>query len=152
MDWPPVMPLAGGERRVGGEDLEGQRLHGIGGEDRRGLVEGAVGGGPAPAQVVVVHRRQVVVDQRECVHELDGGGRRVEPRRVDAEGLAGGVDEQWPDPLAAAEHRVAHGLVEAGRGDLGGRQAAVEELLDAGDVLLGLGTERHGGGFLRREA
>ena len=45
------------------------------------LAEDLVAGRPAAAQVVVVHRRQVVVDQRIGVDHLDGAGRRQ--RRLD---------------------------------------------------------------------
>jgi hypothetical protein len=45
---------------------------------------------PAAAQVVVVHRRQVVVDQRVGVDELEGTGGREERLRIEAEGTAAG--------------------------------------------------------------
>ena len=67
--------------------------------------------GLAAAQVVVVHARQVVVDQRVRVHHLDGGS--GDP------GGAGGVDpeqarhlhhQEAAHPLAATQGGVAHGL------------------------------------------
>ena len=58
------------------EHLEGQRQQGVAGQDRRRLAEHLVAGRPAAAQVVVVHRRQVVVDQRVGVDHLDGTGGR----------------------------------------------------------------------------
>ncbi len=69
-----------GEARVlaGGEHLEGQSLQRIAGEDRQRLVEGAVHRRTAAAQVVVVHRRQVIVDQRVGVDHLQRGGGGVE--------------------------------------------------------------------------
>jgi len=48
---------------VTGENLEREHLQRVAGEYRRGLVERLVAGGTAPAQVVVVHRRQVVVHE-----------------------------------------------------------------------------------------
>ena len=42
-------------------------------------VERPVDRGPAPAQVVVVHARQIVVDQRVGVHHLDRGGEPAMP-------------------------------------------------------------------------
>ena len=42
------------------QQLEGQRQQRIAGENGAGLVEGHVAGGFSPAQVVVVHRRQIV--------------------------------------------------------------------------------------------
>ena len=40
-------------------------------EDRRRLVEFDVGSGASAPQIVVVHRRQIVVNQRICVNHLD---------------------------------------------------------------------------------
>jgi hypothetical protein len=94
----------------GREDFERQRQQRVPGEDRRRLVEGAVDGRPAAAQVVVVHRRQVVVNQRIAVPAFD---RRPDPPRavaLGAEGARGLDDQERPQPLAAAENGVAHRL------------------------------------------
>ena len=56
-------------KRLGQQDITGQ--HG------RGLAKCLVAGGLAPAQVVVVHAGQVVVDQRIAVQHLHGGGKLV---------------------------------------------------------------------------
>ena len=45
-------------------------------QDRHVLAEGHVTGGLPAAELVVVHRRQVVVDQRVGVDHLDGGSER----------------------------------------------------------------------------
>ena len=96
-----------------GEYLESQRLQRVAGENRRRFVEGAVGRwAPAP-QVVVVHRRQIVVDQRIGVNAFDRDacaprtlvGASKRPRRLDS--------EEGPEPLAAAERRIAHRRDEA---------------------------------------
>ena len=53
-------------------------------QDGRGLVKRLVTGRPAPPQVVVVHRRQVIVDQRIRVNQLQSTGRahrRLRDRR-----------------------------------------------------------------------
>ena len=79
-------------------------------QDRRRLVEGAVDGRPAAAQVVVVHRRQVVVDQRIAMQAFD---RRPDPPRAVAFGAEGARrldDQERPQPFAAAENGVAHRL------------------------------------------
>ena len=56
-----------------GDDLEGQLVEAVAGEHRRRFVEGAVHGRLAAPQVVVVHARQIVVDQRIDVDRLDRG-------------------------------------------------------------------------------
>ena len=50
---------------------EGERLERISGEDGSRLVKGLVTGRPSAAQVIVVHRRQVVMDQGVGVQRLD---------------------------------------------------------------------------------
>ena len=60
--------------RVGpgiGQDLEGERLQSVARQNGGGFVEGAVGGRLSPPQIVIVHRRQVVMDQRIGVHAFD---------------------------------------------------------------------------------
>ena len=64
-------------------------------------------------QVVVVHRRQIVVDERIGVDAFDRRARAhrtvvgapKRPRRLDG--------QERPQPLAAAERRIAHRLDEA---------------------------------------
>ena len=121
----------------GGEQPEGVGEQGVAGQDGGGVVIGPVHRRAAAAQVVVVHGRQVVVDQRIAVDHFDseagsngGGGRDAE----DAGGLA---DEQGPQALAAVEAAVAHGGDEplgrdAGAGQGLGSEQRVECALDVG--------------------
>ena len=69
-------------------------------------------GGFSTAEVVVVHAREVVVDERHGVDHLDGAGGGEGGFLVAAYELAGGDAEQGADPLAAGEEGVAHGLVD----------------------------------------
>ena len=62
------------ERAVDGEHFERERLQSIAGEDRGRLVELPVRRRAAAPQIVVVHRRQIVVHERVGVDQLDGGG------------------------------------------------------------------------------
>ena len=113
---------------VGSQDLERERLHRVAGEHRLGDAEAHVHGRLAAAQDVVVHARQVVVDERVGVDQLDraGGAQRGRARAVHRVG--GGEDEQRAQALAAVEDGIAHGLAEAGR-RVGGN-AGVERRLD----------------------
>ena len=72
----------GRQARMRRQQLEGQHLQRIAGQDRRRFVERLVAGRPAAAQVVVVHGRQVVVHQRVAVNQLDGAGRGVDAARA----------------------------------------------------------------------
>ena len=70
-------------------------------------------------QIVIVHARQIVVDQRIDVDRLD---RRADPQRplgIDGEQLRGGAGQQRAQPLAAADRGMAHRLVEAVAGVAG---------------------------------
>ena len=126
---------------VGGrQHLEGQRLHGVAGEHRLGDAEADVHGRLAAAQDVVVHARQVVVDERIGVDQLDRAGRAQRRRALAVHGVGGGQHEQRPQPLAAVEDGVAHRLAEAGRRV--GRNAGVERRLDGVELGQRPGVER----------
>ncbi len=56
---------------VAGDDVEGEGQQRVTGEDRGGIIIGFVEGGPAAAQIAVVHRRQVLVDQRIAVDAFE---------------------------------------------------------------------------------
>ena len=62
------------------------------------------------AKIVVIHGRQVVVQQRVGVNELDSAGRCQGVFEITAEAGAGGADEHGSDAFAAGERRVAHGV------------------------------------------
>ena len=62
----------GGRRVEPGQNFEGAGLQRVSGEDGNGFAEGHVAGGLAAAQVVVVERGQIVVDERIGVKHFDG--------------------------------------------------------------------------------
>ena len=62
-------------RRRVGQDLEGQRLQRVAGQNGGGLVEGHVHRRPVAAQIVVVHGREIVMDEGIAVQEFDGRSR-----------------------------------------------------------------------------
>ena len=93
--------------------LERERQQGVAGENGGGFVIGAVDGRLAAAQIVVVHAGEIVVDERVDVDALD---REAGPDRAlpgDPEQAGGGDGEERSKPLAAADGRVAHRLIEA---------------------------------------
>src|SRR5262249_771912 len=126
-----------------GHQVEGPGQERVAGQDRDRLAEHLVRGRLAAPEVVVVHRRQVVVDERVRVDHLDGAGEGQELLRLSAHRLARGEDEHRPDPLAAGEEAVAHGPVD-GRGPraLGG-QGEGEGVLDDQAALLERVRRRH---------
>jgi hypothetical protein len=106
--------LGGGGNLValGRQQLEGQRLQRVAGQQRIGLAELHVHRGLAAAQHVVVHAGQVVVHQRIGVDQFGGAGRAQRRGLVAADRFAGGQHQQRPQPLAAVEHGIAHGVAQ----------------------------------------
>ena len=96
-------------------EREAQRLgeERVAGEQRDALAERDVRARPSAALVVVVQRGQVVVDERERVHQLERGGSGE--RRLDAtrRRLRHREAEDGPDALAARLERVAERLFES---------------------------------------
>jgi len=93
--WPPAVPTVPaaregdelGARRVGvrcrrGQQFECQRQRRIAGQDGGPLVESPVHRGLAAPHVVVVHGRQIVVDERIAVHALKASCSRRSERRA----------------------------------------------------------------------
>jgi hypothetical protein len=95
---------------VAGDDVEGERQQRVSGEDRGCVVERLVRGGPAAAQIGIVHRREVVMDQRVAMDAFQ--------RRAGEQRRAGGNAEQGralhhqkrPQALAAVQAAVTHGV------------------------------------------
>ena len=74
------------------------------------LVEGLVHDGLAAPHVVVVHGRQIIVDERIAVHALERYSRLDRGLGLDAEELGALKRQEWPQPLAPAERALPHGL------------------------------------------
>jgi hypothetical protein len=89
-----------GRGRVGEGEPERLREQRVAGEQGDAVAERDVRAGPAAALIVVVERGQVVVDEREGVHELEGRGRRQAALGVGPGGLADGEAEHRTDALA----------------------------------------------------
>ena len=121
---------------IGGEHLERERLQRVAGEDRGRLVELPVRRGAAAPQIVVVHRRQIVVHERVGVNQLDGGGDAIEQLFGGTDELAARVDEQWPDTLTAAEHGVAHCIEQSLGHVVVGTENVGELLVDSAAVMI----------------
>ena len=146
------------------EHLIGLRLQSVAGEDGDGLAECLVAGGTAAAQVIVIERGQIIVNQRIGVEHFEGGaetfdtggkgsdvgeglggiagtarhrrGARCARQRYSRDHAARFHAENGAQAFAAGEHAVAHGLMN-GRGMLGcGRQKPFERGIGGGAALL----------------
>jgi hypothetical protein len=112
-----------------------KRLQRVGRQDRGGLIVMPVQCRLAAAQVVIVHRRQVVVHERERVNEFDRNGRRVEQVLRHAETFTGRIHEQRPDTLAPIEYGIAHRIVQPSRHQGCGWQDFIQLLSNAVGVV-----------------
>jgi hypothetical protein len=127
-------PTACGRHRRGmdpcGQGLEGQGQEGIAGKDGHSLPKLTMTCWKSTPQVVIVHRRQVVVDERIGVDHLDGAGRRHGRVKVAAARFRGPEDQQRPQPFAGGEETITDRLAEptgAARGKLrASRQGRVD--------------------------
>jgi hypothetical protein len=92
--------------------LEPERQQGIAGEHCRGFVEGAMHGRLAAAEIVIVHARQIVVDERMDVHAFHRDCRSQRIGSLDLEERRGGNHKERPKPLPATDGCVAHRLMK----------------------------------------
>ena len=94
---------------------------GVADQNRGCLVVGDVDGGAPAAQHVVVHSRQVVVNQRVGVDELQPTGRFGDGFGVSTGRAVSDAGEYRADPLAAGKDRVGDRPVEAPGPGVGSR-------------------------------
>jgi hypothetical protein len=99
---------------LAGEKLESQRLQAVADQQGGWFVEFNMAGRAAATQHVVVHARQVVMNQRIGVDQFDRAADDVEVFRRGAGQLASSVGEQRAHAFAATQCGVAHGVMQAG--------------------------------------
>jgi hypothetical protein len=87
---------------------------GIAGEQGGRFIELAMGGGAAPAEVVVIHAGQIVMNERIRVHALHGHGGRHGGAGGPATQLGGSEDQDRAQPFATGLQAVPHRRVQAG--------------------------------------
>ncbi len=93
--------------------LERLRIQPIAGEDRHVLAERHMAGGAPAPERVVIHRGQVVVDQRVGVDQLERRRQRHRVLALQPHRVRGREREHRPDALASGQQRVAHRLLQA---------------------------------------
>ena len=97
-----------------GDELKGVGQQGITGQYGGGFVKLPVAGGAPPAQITVIHCRQIVMDEGVGMQAFNGH-RSSQWVLLCRKELADQNDQRGPDPFAACLHGVAHGLMEPGR-------------------------------------
>ena len=137
----PAAAGRGGGGKAADEGLEGKGLEGIAAEDGRRLVVRPVAGGATTAEIVVIHRRQVVMNERVGVDHLhrDGCSRRRLPDLGGGSlgsgwraGPGGPQHEGRAETLSRREERIAHRLEQPRRGLAGELQSLFEPRFDEG--------------------
>ena len=121
-----LAPLPGLHVPGPGDEAEGLRLQGVPGQDGHRLTVDLVAGGTAPAEVVVIHAGQVVVDEGVGVDALHGGGEGQRLLQTPPAELTEGQRQHRPHPLAPGQEAVAHSLLEPPIGLPGGREEALQ--------------------------
>lgn len=119
----------GGIFVVFGEEEEGVGEEGVAGEDGGGFVEFDMACGEAAAEGTVVHAGKVVVDEGVGVEAFDGdsGWHGVGFKGVE---LVGGEEEDGPEAFSSGFEGVEHGLVDFGRGGVGGWEELFYRLIN----------------------
>ena len=161
--WPPTMPLHPAAMRQRGDQfaphrgiamgvglrqhLEGQGQETVARQHRGRLVEGLVAGRTAAPQIAVVHRRQIVVDQRIGMHHLDRAAACNALRRATEKSCALASTRNGPQPLARRQRGIAHRLEHPRLEAVGTRRSGVRAT--ASVSLRGVG-ERVGEARARR--
>jgi len=129
------------------DQFEGLGQQGIAGQDGDRFAEYLVVGRVSAPEVVIVHGRQVIMDQGIGVDHLHGTGGRDGPLRIPAYRLAGRQHQDGPDPLAACEYGIAHGLVHAVGQFCLFREEGVQCAINTGTLFLEISFQIHRGTF-----
>ena len=111
-------------------DLKRLRQQGVARQHGDAFAEDLVVGGLAAAEIVVVHRGQIVVDERIGVDALDGAGQRQGVVFRAAAGLGGGQAKRRTHSFAAGKNRIAHGFVDGGGFGRFRRQEFIQRAVD----------------------
>ena len=123
-----------------GRDLEGNGEQGIARENGDAVAENFVTRRAATAEIVVIHARQIIVNERVGVDAFHGAGVRQRRRRFTSAGFGSGETKNGPEPFPAGKQTVAHRLVQRDRRHGRLRQEPIERAVDlflpAGKVAL----------------
>lgn len=93
-----------------GDEVKGEGEHGIAREDGHGFARVDVQRGSSATKVVVVHGRQVIVDEAEGVDEFNGPGSGQGRLAVAARRDGAVPGQHGPEPFPPAEEGIANGI------------------------------------------
>src|SRR5208282_854589 len=141
-----------GVDRRGNNGFKSEGEQSIASENGCRLAKFLVVGGFAAAEIIVIERGQIVVNQRVSVDELYGAGGIVSRCNIRIEDAGGLEAQNRADALSACKDAISHGLVNRGwRGGFHGHQA-VEGGIDLDAVFFKKEGELHFHGKVARTA
>ncbi len=105
--WIEVADVCGIRQK--GEGLGQERIPD---QDGDGLAEDLMTRGATASEIIVVHGREVVVNQRVRMDVLEGAGDGQDIFRTPSHRLGGGDGQDRPQSLPACEEAIVHGLVQ----------------------------------------
>lgn len=141
-----VMGVAFGGRGLN-QYFEGLGEEGISGENGDAFPVNLVVRGFAPAEVVVIHGRQVVMDEGISVDAFDSAGSREGWSAITAARLGGGQTESGPQAFTPSEQGVTHGCMNCGRPCFRLGQKPVESGIHRSGGFLQIRIENERGAF-----
>jgi hypothetical protein len=95
------------------------------------FVEGFMTGGLSSAKIIIIHRRKIIMHQREGMNQFHGTGRYIEDFLTGGEGVSRRIDQCGAVSFAGPDAGIAHRLMKKGRGDACGRYQALKALVNA---------------------
>ncbi len=125
------------------QNLKRLRQKRIPGEHGDALAENLVRGRASASEIVIVHARQIIMDEGVRVDALDGTGRRKGLGGFSAAGLGRSEAKNRPHPLAPGQQAVTHGAVDGGWFDRGFRQQPVQRGVHLAGTLAQVRRQAH---------
>ena len=93
---------------VSGKHLKSFGQQPVPGQKRNRFPKSDVAGGFAAAHIVVVHARQIIVNQRVCMHHFQSTGKRQSWLLICAESAAKLQCQRCPQAFSTAQQAVSH--------------------------------------------
>jgi hypothetical protein len=124
-----------GRRHFAGQNLKRERQQRIAGQNRRGFSEFLVTRRLAAPHVVVVHCRQVVVNQRVCVNHFDRTGRRQRSISRGPARFRGKHHEHRPQTLSRRQQTMTNGFSQRCRASRREPCVLIQARFDEGSLV-----------------
>jgi hypothetical protein len=111
-------------------DLERDRQQSVASQDRDAVAENFVTGGTTAAQIVVVHAREIIVNERIGVDAFHGTSMRQSGARFSTARFGRRETENWPEPFSPGKQTVAHRTMNRDRRHRRFGQETIEGAID----------------------